>query len=170
MPYNHPLTNIPSEFIKKLIPHRPPFLFIDEVRNFVKDQGGTGICCFQADSPFLTGHFPGRPIVPAVLTIEAIAQTAAIVFSYSELLSCVPYDKIDEKLKDIKMLPGEGVLVRVDSFKFAKPMFPGQKIHLEVKCLKKHQSLIKLEGVAKVQSNKCAWGELTIWVSTPPTN
>ncbi len=166
MEYTHPLKDIPSEFIQKLIPHRPPFLFIDRIIDFVQDRSGTGIICFAKETPFFKGHFPGNPIVPGVLLIEALAQTAAVVFSYSELLRRYGPDKINKTLKKTSKLPGEGALVKIDGFKFITPVLPDQVVHLKVHSKKRMENLLKLDGEVKLGTKKCAHGEMTLWIST----
>jgi len=111
-----PVINI--EEIMRMIPHRYPFLLIDRVKDIVPDQSALGIKNVTLNEPHFTGHFPGRPIMPGVLIIEAMAQTSAILVVHT--------------------LGGEskGKLVyfmSIEEAKFRKPVIPGDVLHILVK-------------------------------------
>ncbi len=108
---------ISSEQIKKLIPHREPFLFIDELCNIIKLKTATGIKTFNKTEEFFKGHFPGQPIVPGVILIETMAQTAAALIAYS--IQKETFDKIV-------------YLMNIENSKFRKPVFPEMKIFSNV--------------------------------------
>lgn len=121
--------------IKRMIPHRYPFLYIDKVANLEKDKGGIGIKNVTCNEPFFQGHFPNQPIMPGVLVIEAMAQTAAVVVNYS-------LDMIDEKL---------GIyLLAVDNARFRKMVVPGDVLELHMSVLRGRGKYWKLDGKAFV--------------------
>ena len=109
--------HISCEQIKKLSPHREPFLFIDELSNIIKLKKATGIKTFNRTEEFFKGHFPGQPIVPGVILIETMAQTAAALIAYS--IQKETFDKIV-------------YLMNIENSKFRKPVFPEMKIFSNV--------------------------------------
>ena len=76
-------TNADLDLIQRIIPHRYPFLLIDKVRDIVVNEGCVGIKCVTINEPQFTGHFPGMPIFPGVMIIEAMAQTCLLYTSPS---------------------------------------------------------------------------------------
>ena len=129
------LTIADLSMIKRMIPHRYPFLYIDKVANLEKDKGGIGIKNVTCNEPFFQGHFPNQPIMPGVLVIEAMAQTAAVVVNYS-------LDMIDEKL---------GIyLLAVDNARFRKMVVPGDVLELHMTVIRGRGKFWKLDGKAMV--------------------
>ena len=121
--------------IKRMIPHRYPFLYIDKVNNLQKNKGGIGIKNVTCNEPYFQGHFPNQPIMPGVLAIEAMAQTAAVVVNFS-------LDMIDEKL---------GIyLLAVDNARFRKMIVPGDVLELHMTVLRGRGKYWKLDGKAMV--------------------
>jgi 3-hydroxyacyl-[acyl-carrier-protein] dehydratase len=103
--------------IMERIPHRYPFLLIDRVRDIHPGERAIGIKNVTANEPFFQGHFPGHPIMPGVLIVEAMAQTAAIVVI--EALESTAADKLV-------------YFMSIDSARFRKPVLPGHTLHLHV--------------------------------------
>lgn len=126
---------IDIEGIMKAIPHRYPFLLIDRVVNVKLGSSATGIKNVTVNDQFFIGHFPGHPVMPGVLIIEAMAQTAAVLV--------------------VKTLGSEfeGKLVyfmTVDSAKFRKPVVPGDQLHIHVEKERNRANVWKFRGIAKV--------------------
>lgn len=101
--------------INDKIGQRPPFQMIDRVEELIPNESAVGIKCVSVNEPHFMGHFPGTPIMPGVLIIEACAQLCSLV------IEC---DKTDDKLY---------VLLKVDGFKFVKPVIPGDVLTISVK-------------------------------------
>ena len=117
--------------IGKLIPHRDPFLFLDELVNIKKLETATGIKTFSDNEEFFKGHFPGHPIVPGVILVEMMAQAGAALIAFS----------IKEETED-KIV----YLMNIEKSKFRKPVFPNQKIYTDVKALRSKERVWKLQG------------------------
>ena len=129
---------VKSDEIKNLLPHREPFLFVDKCEIIEVGIKGVGYRKFLPNEFFFKGHFPELPIVPGVILIEALAQTAGIVVS-----------KAFENEKDISVL-----FLSVSDAKFRKPVFPNDDISFEVEKLNNVKSVYKFYGLAKNNSTK----------------
>jgi 3-hydroxyacyl-[acyl-carrier-protein] dehydratase len=121
--------------IMEMIPHRYPFLMIDKVVDIVKGQSAVGIKNVTVNEPFFQGHFPSRPVMPGVLLVEAMAQTAGIV-------------AVDSMGED-----AEGHLVyfmSIDSARFRKPVGPGDQVRIHVDKKQHRSNVWKFECKAEV--------------------
>ena len=125
--------------IKGLIPHRYPFLLIDKVIDLVKNQSATGIKNVTVNEPYFTGHFPSSPVVPGVLQIESMAQTAAVLVAKSLNLS------------DTTALV---LLTTIEKAKFRKPVVPGDVMLLAISVQKMRNKLWKFRGEVIVDSQR----------------
>ena len=128
-----------SDEIKNLLPHREPFLFVDKCEIIEVGFKGVGYRKFLPNEFFFKGHFPELPIVPGVILIEALAQTAGIVVSKT----------FDENEKDRSVL-----FMSVSDAKFRKPVLPNDDISFEVEKLNNVKSVYKFYGLAKNNSTK----------------
>ncbi len=127
--------------IMQMIPHRYPFLLIDKVENLLEGESAVGIKAVTVNEPFFPGHFPGHPVMPGVLIIEAMAQTAAIVV----------VDSLGEET--------EGKLVyfmSVDKARFRKPVLPGDTLKIEVQKIQSRGKIWKFQGKAMVDGSVAA--------------
>lgn len=122
--------------ILQLLPHRYPFVMIDRVKDIVPGQEGTGIKNVTINEPFFQGHFPEKPVMPGVLQIEAMAQTAAIV-----VLMTFP----EEERKD-KVI----YFMTLDDAKFRKPVVPGDVLEMKVVKEQVVRNVFKFRGQAYV--------------------
>lgn len=133
------------EKIKEVIPHRYPFLFIDRVTEFEEEKGIVGYKNVSGNESFFQGHFPQKPIMPGVLILEALAQLGVL---YSRLCS------------DSDARTGLSVFAGVDKVKFRKPVVPGDRLKLEMKAVKKRNTIWVMEGIATVDDEVVASGLL----------
>ena len=135
--------------IKELIPHREPFLYIEELNNIQKLNKATGINTFRNEDSFFTGHFPGHPIMPGVLIIEAMAQTASalVVHGY------------DGDTSDLSVY-----LMKVDNAKFRKPVLPGDQLKMEIKKEKNKGDIWQFNGKAYVDESLVSEAMITAMV------
>ena len=122
--------------ILKLLPHRYPFLLVDRLKNVVPGVSGIGIKNVTMNEPFFQGHFPENPVMPGVLQIEAMAQTAGII-----VLMSFPEEERN----------GNSVyFMTVDEVKFRKPILPGDVVELHVKKEQTVRNVFKFRGEARV--------------------
>jgi 3-hydroxyacyl-[acyl-carrier-protein] dehydratase len=135
------LSEIDRERIMEMIPHRDPFLMIDKVVDVVKNVRATGIKNITPDEYYFRGHFPTRPVMPGVLIIEAMAQTAAVLVVHT-------------------LGPeSEGKLVyfmSVDDARFRRPVVPGETLHIHVTKQQNRRNVWKFAGEARVDGRLAA--------------
>lgn len=129
------------EKIINMIPHRYPLLLVDKVVDFEKDKYAEGIKNVTFNEPHFQGHFPGKPIMPGVLIIEAMAQTSALLVVESQI------DSPEEKLV---------YFMSIEKTKFRKPVVPGDTLHLKVSTIQSRGAVWKFEGKAYVEDNLVA--------------
>jgi 3-hydroxyacyl-[acyl-carrier-protein] dehydratase len=132
--------------IQRWIPHRYPFLLIDKVLDLVPNEVITSIKNVTANEEFFQGHFPNQPVMPGVLIMEAMAQTAAVFARYSE----------PELLKNKTFY-----LVGADNFKWKKMVVPGDQLKIVMKSVKKRNPLWIMDGEVSVDGKVVASGTLT---------
>jgi 3-hydroxyacyl-[acyl-carrier-protein] dehydratase len=132
--------------IQRWIPHRYPFLLIDRVLDIVPNVHITTIKNVTANEEFFQGHFPGHPVMPGVLIMESMAQTAAVFARYSE----------PELLKNKTFY-----LVGADNFKWKKMVVPGDQLKIVMKSVKKRNPLWIMDGEVFVDGKVVASGTLT---------
>jgi 3-hydroxyacyl-[acyl-carrier-protein] dehydratase len=127
--------------IMEMIPHRHPFLMIDRVVDVVANERATGIKNVSINEQYFQGHFPARPVMPGVLIIEAMAQTAAVLVVHT--LGAA----------------SEGKLVyfmSVDNARFRRPVMPGDCLHVHVSKQRNRGNVWKFEGRAEVEGRVAA--------------
>ena len=139
------------EQIKQLIPHRYSFLMIDRIVELVPDVRVVGIKNVSINEPYFQGHFPTQPIMPGVLIIEAMAQTSAILV-----------------IGTIGKQPGSVVyFMSVEQARFRKPVFPGDRLALDVVKLQNRGKVWKFEGKATVGDTLVAEATFTAIIVDP---
>ncbi|MBX4180870.1 3-hydroxyacyl-ACP dehydratase FabZ [Sodalis sp. CWE] len=125
------------EEILEFLPHRFPFLLVDRVLDFEKGKFLKAIKNVSFNEPFFQGHFPGKPIFPGVLILEAMAQATGILAFKSA-----------EKLTTWELY----YFAAIDEARFKRPVQPGDQLILEVEFIKERQSIARFKGTAKVDS------------------
>jgi 3-hydroxyacyl-[acyl-carrier-protein] dehydratase len=144
-----PATSLGIDQLLKMLPHRYPILMIDRLEEIVVDHSAVGIKNVTANEPFFQGHFPDRPIMPGVLIIEAMAQTAAALVVHT----------IGDAI--------EGNLVyfmSVENARFRKLVVPGDQLRVHVERIHKRGNVWKFKGEAKVNGAICAEATYTAMI------
>ena len=136
------------------LPHRYPMLLVDRVESLDPDKGIVAIKAVTINEPFFQGHFPGRPIMPGVLIVEALAQAAGVLAVESLGLA------------------GSGKLVyfmAIEAAKFRQPVEPGVLLKLEVEFVQKRSTVCKFAGRASVDGKLAAEANFTAMIADPPS-
>ena len=133
---------INKEVIKSLLPHREPMLLIDRLINIVHLKSASAIVNVKTNSVFVDGHFPGQPVMPGVLIVEAFGQAAAALTAYG----------IDPKEYENKLV----YLMSVEKARFRNPVLPNCELHLEIEAVRSHGRVWKYKGIAKVDGKVMA--------------
>ena len=125
-----------------LLPHREPMLLIDELHDIKKLLSATAIVNVRTDSFFVQGHFPGNPVMPGVLIVEAFGQAAAALTAHG----------IDKETYDNKLV----FLMGIEKARFRKPVIPNCKLELKIQAIRTHGRVWKYKGEAFVEGNRMA--------------
>jgi len=133
--------------IMKHLPHRYPFLLVDRIIELEPGVKITGIKNVTFNEPFFSGHFPGQPIMPGVLIIESMAQTAGVLAFRSGAKGQSVY------------------FMSIDNAKFRRPVVPGDQVRLEIKVLKQRGNVWKFSGTASVDGKLASEAEFTAMMS-----
>ncbi|WP_409361842.1 3-hydroxyacyl-ACP dehydratase FabZ [Bartonella heixiaziensis] len=142
------LESVDIEKLLSILPHRYPFLLIDRIIEIDGEQKAIGIKNVTINEPHFMGHFPTKPVMPGVLILEAMAQTAGAV----SLLS-LEYKKANLVY-----------LMTVDNAKFRKPVVPGDQLRIHVQLLKKRSGMRRFSCVAKVEDVRIAEAEIAAMI------
>ena len=140
---------ISKEEILSLLPHREPMLLIDRLINVVPLKSATAIVNVRKGKFFFDGHFPGQPVMPGVLIVEAFGQAAAALTTHG----------IDPKEYANKLV----YLMSVEKARFRNPVIPDCELHLEIEAIRSHGRVWKYKGTAKVDGKRMADAE---WSAT----
>ena len=146
-------TTLDIRRVMAALPHRYPMLLVDRVRELVPDQRISAIKAVTINEPFFQGHFPGRPIMPGVLIVEALAQAAGVLAVESLGLA------------------NSGKLVyfmAIEGAKFRNPVEPGVLLQLDVEFVQKRATVCKFAGRASVEGKLAAEGSFTAMIADPP--
>lgn len=132
--------------IKKLLPHRPPMLFLERLTDIVKMESATGWKAVGINEPYFIGHFPDYAVMPGVLLVEAMAQTAGAVVMHSLGL---------ERDKDIVYF------MTIEKARFRRPVHPGDMVRMPVKAIRRRGPVWRFGGQAFVGEVLCAEAEFS---------
>jgi beta-hydroxyacyl-ACP dehydratase FabZ len=133
-----------AQKILELLPHRYPFLLVDRVLEVQGTQKIVALKNVTFNEPFFQGHFPGHPVMPGVLIIEAMAQTGGLLLM----------DQIPDRDKKVVYFMG------IDGVRFRKPVLPGDQLRMEVEMLQFRGKVAKMKGVAYVEGKVAAEAEM----------
>lgn len=136
-----------AQQIMEILPHRPPFLLVDRIVELEAGVRAVGVKQVTINEPFFVGHFPGYPIMPGVLIVEALAQVGAVAL-----------------LNQADFAGKLALFAGIDGVRFKKPVTPGDTLRLEVTLEKMRRIIGKGRGVATVNDVVVAEGELTFAV------
>ena len=141
--------NLTKEQIKELLPHREPMLLLDQLVDIKKLHSGTAIVNVTKDSFFVQGHFPGQPVMPGVLIVEAFGQAAAALTAHG----------LDKSTYENKLV----FLMNIEKARFRNPVIPNCKLELKIEAIRSHGRVWKYKGDAFVNDLKMADA---IWSAT----
>jgi beta-hydroxyacyl-ACP dehydratase FabZ len=131
--------------ILKILPHRYPFLLVDRILEIEPQKRIVGIKNVTFNEPFFQGHFPGQPVMPGVLILEAMAQTGGLLL----------FDMTEEPENKLVYFTG------IDKVKFRKPVIPGDQLRFEMELLKIKRNICRMQGQALVDNNLVCQAELS---------
>ena len=134
--------SLSKEEIKKLLPHREPMLLLDELINIKKLHSATAIVNVTKESFFVQGHFPGQPVMPGVLIVEAFGQAAAALTAHG----------LDKSTYENKLV----FLMNIEKARFRNPVIPKCKLELKIEAIRSHGRVWKYKGDAFVDNLKMA--------------
>ena len=136
------MNKLNKQDIVNLLPHRDPMLLIDELKDIKKLSSATGVVNVKKNSFFVDGHFPGQPVMPGVLIVEAFGQTAAALTAHG----------IDKKTYENKLV----FLMGIEKARFRNPVIPDCQLELKVEAIRSHGRVWKYKGEAFVGEKKMA--------------
>ncbi len=135
--------------ILRRIPHRYPFLLVDRAEEYLAHKSIVGVKCVTVNEPYFMGHFPGNPVMPGVLIVEALAQTGAVLMSKSL--------NADVDGKTI-------MFMSLDNVRFRAPVRPGDVLHMAVEVLRARDAVFKFRGRAMLRDKVAAEAEFAAMV------
>ena len=131
--------------IQELLPHRYPFLLVDRITDFEPNKRIVGLKNVTINEPFFQGHFPGHPVMPGVLVIEALAQAGGLLTQLSHQSAAT--DKLF-------------YLVKIDNAKFSRMVVPGDRLELNVELKRTIRNMALYQGIARVDGEQVACAEI----------
>ena len=149
---NEPPRTLTAAEIEKILPHRYPFALVDKILDYTPGQWARGVKCVTRTEPFFQGHFPGAPIMPGVLILEALAQTGG-------LLAAAGLEGLENKLF---------LFTGLDGVKFRRQVLPGDRLDLECANLRMKLNLCKMDARALVDGKLAAEARITAALGDRP--
>ncbi len=141
------------EAIQRILPHKPPFLLIDRVVEHEKGKRLVAWKSVTVGEPFFAGHFPGHPVMPGVLVLEAMAQASALL-----VILDLPPEEVASKVT---------YLMGIDAARFRRMVVPGDRLELEVEVVKSKGAVWKTRGTARVDGQVAAEAEYLAMLAVP---
>ena len=138
--------------ILELLPHRYPFLLVDRVERIVGDESCVGIKNVTINEPFFPGHFPGRPVMPGVLLLEGMAQTAGVICAHARGESGPPQNVF---------------FLTIDKAKFRRPVVPGDQVEYHMTKTSRRKNMYWFRGEAKVAGVLVCEAEVGAMIADP---
>jgi beta-hydroxyacyl-ACP dehydratase FabZ len=135
--------------IMEFLPHRYPFILVDRIVEMVPNERIVGLKNVTINEPFFQGHFPGAPVMPGVLMVEAMAQTGAVL-----AISSLPAEEHGKLM----------YFMGIDKVRFRKPVAPGDQVLMEVEIIRRRGKTLKMSGNARVDHDLVAEAELLAMV------
>jgi beta-hydroxyacyl-ACP dehydratase FabZ len=135
--------------IMEFLPHRYPFILVDRIVEIVPNERIVGLKNVTINEPFFQGHFPGAPVMPGVLMVEAMAQTGAVL-----AISSLPAEEHGKLM----------YFMGIDKARFRKPVVPGDQVIMEIEVIRRRGKTLKLSGNARVDHDLVAEAELLAMV------
>jgi len=135
--------------IMAVLPHRFPFLLVDRIERVIGDRSCVGIKNVTINEPFFQGHFPGAPVMPGVLLLEAMAQTAGVICTRG---------------LGREKPPGVVYFLTIDKAKFRKPVVPGDRVEFHMEKLRQRRSMWWYKGEAKVDGQVVCEAEISAMI------
>lgn len=135
--------------IMEFLPHRYPFILVDRIVEMVPNERIVGLKNVTINEPFFQGHFPGAPVMPGVLMVEAMAQTGAVL-----AISSLPAEEHGKLM----------YFMGIDKARFRKPVAPGDQVLMEVEIIRRRGKTLKMSGNARVDHDLVAEAELLAMV------
>ncbi len=129
------------EEVMRRLPHRYPFLLVDRATHYIANTSIRGIKCVTVNEPYFPGHFPGAPVMPGVMMIEAMAQTGALMMS---------------KTLDVDVSKHVILFMSVDNARFRKPVLPGDVLEMPVEVVFARRNIFKFKGRCEVRGELVA--------------
>jgi 3-hydroxyacyl-[acyl-carrier-protein] dehydratase len=137
------------EHIKKLLPHRAPFLFVERLTDIIPNESATGYKAVSFNEPYFQGHFPDYAVMPGVLIVEAMAQTAGALVVHS-----LGFEREKRSV----------YFMTIEKARFRKPVRPGDLLRMTVKALRRRGPVWRFEGEAFVGETLCAEAEFSAMI------
>ena len=138
--------------VMQLLPHRYPMLLVDKIIDIDRDESGVGIKNVSINEPYFQGHFPKYPVMPGVLIIEALAQTAGAICVHNAGVTDIPHIVY---------------FMSIDNAKFRKPVVPGDQMHLHVKKVRSRGNVWRFKCEAKVDGKTVCEADISAMIVDP---